>query len=161
MKTLIKAGLFALFLIALLTSFSAFAHRNGGGTAQMQDDILYYTNKFRKKQGLPPLQMSESLNKIATNHSRNMATGRTGFGHSGFNNRVDQAQGSLGRLTAYAENVAYGQMDAQEVVDGWIRSRGHRKNMLGNYNLIGIGVAKGGNGQLYFTQFFVQKPGKR
>jgi uncharacterized protein YkwD len=161
MKTLIKAGLLAFFLLSLLTSFAVFAHGNGGSASQMQEDILYYTNKFRKKQGLPPLQMSESLNRIATNHSRNMASGRTGFGHSGFESRVNQAQNSLGSLRAYAENVAYGQMDAEEVVDGWIRSRGHRKNMLGNYNLIGIGVGRARNGQLYFTQFFVQKQGAR
>lgn len=54
-----------------------------------------------------------------------------------------------------AENVAYGQRSASEVVGGWITSTGHRENIL-NRQLTetGIGIARAANGQLYFCQVF-------
>ena len=48
-------------------------------------------------------------------------------------------------------------MNAKQVVNMWLNSDGHRKNIEGNYNLTGIGVVKGKDGALYFTQIFVNK----
>lgn len=57
-----------------------------------------------------------------------------------------------------AENVAYnqGHQNPDRVaVDGWIKSVGHQKNMVGNFNLTGVGVAKNAQGEYYFTQIFM------
>lgn len=129
--------------------------RNSGDEEQ---DILFYVNKFRKSKGLAPLSLSETLSVEARSHSRSMANGRTGFGHDGFEQRIDGISKKLGRVSAAAENVAYGNLSAEAVVDGWIKSPGHRKNMLGNFNLIGIGTAKGKGNIVYFTQIFISKP---
>lgn len=131
------------------------AARNNG---DVEDDILYYVNKFRKSKGLPALKMSEPINQEARSHSKAMANGRTGFGHGGFESRIDDISKKLGRVSGAAENVAYGNLSAEAVVDGWIKSPGHRKNMLGNFNLIGIGAAKGKGNIVYFTQIFINKP---
>lgn len=123
----------------------------------LEEQILYYTNKFRKSKGLPPLQMQAVINQQAENHSRDMASGRTGFGHEGFEERVNRITQKLGgRVAGAAENVAYGNLDAEGVVNGWIKSPGHRRNMLGNYNLIGIGAARKGK-ITFFTQVFIKK----
>ena len=37
------------------------------------------------------------------------------------------------------------------IVDGWIDSPGHRKNMLSNSNVCGIAVYKSSDGSWYFT----------
>lgn len=134
---------------------AATAARNN---SDVEDDILYYVNKFRKSKGLPALKMSETINQEARSHSKAMANGRTGFGHSGFEGRIDDISKKLGRVSGAAENVAYGNLSAEAVVDGWIKSPGHRKNMLGNFNLIGIGAAKGKGNIVYFTQIFINKP---
>lgn len=123
----------------------------------LEDAILRYTNDYRKSQGKPPLQSDAAAAAQAENHSRNMAKGKTGFGHSGFQERVNVVSRRSGRVSAAAENVAYGQQDAASVVKGWIRSKQHRRNMLGNYNKIGIGVAKSRDGTLYFTQLFLKQ----
>ncbi len=47
-------------------------------------------------------------------------------------------------------------MDAREVVDGWLHSPGHRRNIMGDFRLTGIGVAEAANGMIYFTQIFVK-----
>lgn len=124
----------------------------------MEEDILFYVNKYRKSQGKSPLELSETLSVEARGHSRAMANGRTSFGHDGFEGRIDDISKKIGRVSAAAENVAYGNLDAEAVVNGWIKSPGHRKNMLGNFNLIGIGTAKGKGSIVYFTQIFVNKP---
>lgn len=123
----------------------------------MEEDILFYVNKFRKSHGLAPLQLNETICIEARQHSRDMATGRSKFGHSGFDDRADHLKEKLGKIQGVAENVAYGYLSAKAVVDGWIKSPGHRKNLLGNYNLIGIGVAKGDKNTLFYTQVFIRK----
>lgn len=124
----------------------------------MDEDILFYVNKFRRSKGLKPLALNSVLSKEARGHSKAMASGKTGFGHEGFESRIDDISKSIGTVRAAAENVAYGNLSAEAVVDGWIKSPGHRKNMLGDFNLIGIGTAKGKGNIVFFTQIFVNKP---
>ncbi|MGX5816816.1 CAP domain-containing protein [Chitinophaga lutea] len=126
--------------------------------ADMTEDILFYVNKFRKSKGKGPLQLNETINAEARSHSKAMASGRTGFGHDGFEQRIDDISKKLGRVSGAAENVAYGNLGAEAVVDGWIKSPGHRRNMLGDFNLIGIGTARGKGNITYFTQIFISKP---
>ena len=52
--------------------------------------------------------------------------------------------------------AAPGPMGAREVVDGWLHSPGHRRNIEGDFRLTGIGLAEGSNGMIYFTQIFVR-----
>lgn len=125
----------------------------------IEKDILYYTNQFRRSHGLQPLKMVRFINDIAADHSRDMARKRVGFGHRGFNKRTDLLKEKYGNI-ATGENVAYGKISGKEVVDIWINSPPHRKNLLGNYNLVGIGVAENNQGLLFFTQLFARVPGK-
>lgn len=137
--------------ILLLTStLSLFA-------SSLEKDILRYTNEFRQSKGKSILIMENVVNAQAEKHAINMAKGKTPFGHQGFKDRVRAIKSETGFISAAAENVAYGNMSAKEVVQGWINSPTHRKNLLGNYTHIGIGVAKNKNGRLYFTQLFVKK----
>lgn len=128
----------------------------GDGDAKLIKDILYYTNEFRASKGLPPLKLESYCSLLAQKHSDNMATGKVAFGHDQFEIRSDAATLKFKGISSVAENVAYGNLDAKGVVDGWIKSPGHRKNMLGDYNMIGIGTAQKGK-IIYFTQFFVKK----
>jgi uncharacterized protein YkwD len=40
------------------------------------------------------------------------------------------------------------------VVTGWMNSTGHRRNILGNYNEIGVAVIVNKNGEPYYCQVF-------
>jgi uncharacterized protein YkwD len=152
-----------LLFFSFFLSMQAWAcHRSAIGAdsavadKRMDEQILYYTNKFRKSQGKPPLQLVDIISREALDHSQDMAKGRTGFGHEGFEERVDHVGKKIGRVAAAAENVAYGNLDAEGVVNGWIKSPGHRRNMLGDYNLIGIGAAHGKGNIIFFTQVFIK-----
>lgn len=124
----------------------------------MEKGILYYVNQHRKSIGKPALQMLDAASTQAAIHSRNMATRKTAFSHDGFEGRVAAIKkASPGFYAAFAENVAYGEMTAEEVVNGWLHSPGHKKNIEGDYTLTGIGVSKAKNGTVYYTQIFLRK----
>lgn len=122
----------------------------------MEQSILYYVNLHRRAMRLAPLQLNPSESAIAAQHSRDMATGRAPFGHTGFHDRVSVLSRQVGPIGVAAENVAYGQMSAKEVVDGWLGSPGHRRNIEGNFRLTGIGLARDRNGRIYYTQIFTR-----
>jgi uncharacterized protein YkwD len=87
-----------------------------------------------------------------------MAGDKVPFGHNGFSKRVKRIAKSLSYRVA-AENVAYnrGYPDCVgNAFQGWLNSSGHRKHIVGNYQLTGIGVAKTPEGGYYFTQIFWQ-----
>jgi len=43
------------------------------------------------------------------------------------------------------------------VMDAWMNSDGHRKNILNaNYTQIGVGIAKTASGQYVWTQMFIR-----
>ena len=84
-----------------------------------------------------------------------MASQRVAFSHDGFEKRVKAISKSLEGV-GFAENVAYGQTSAEEVMESWLNSPGHKKNIEGNFTHIGVGIGKAKNGTLYFTQIFVK-----
>jgi len=125
----------------------------GGNMDTMESDILKYVNEDRISHGLSALQMSPLESSLAAKHSRDMSAGRVKFGHDGFNARAKTIQKALGSMEV-GENVAEGSMTAREVVDGWLHSPGHKKNIEGNFKLTGIGYASNKKGDIYFTQIF-------
>ena len=119
----------------------------------MESDILKYVNEDRAALGLTPLQMNDLESSLAAEHSHNMSTGKVKFGHDGFKARAKSIQKALGSVEI-GENVAEGSMTAREVVDGWLHSPGHKRNIEGNFTLTGIGYASDKKGDIYFTQIF-------
>lgn len=122
----------------------------------MEDEILRLVNAHRRSIRLAPLRMNAFESGVAARHSRDMATGRTPFGHEGFKDRMNTIRKKIGGIHVTAENVASGQMSAREVVDGWLHSPGHRRNIEGNFTLTGIGLARDRRGMIYFTQVFTR-----
>jgi uncharacterized protein YkwD len=91
-------------------------------------------------------------------HSQAMADGSASFSHQGFDDRVELISQILSYRSA-AENLAYNQGYSDPVdaaVQGWIKSEGHRRNMVGEFNLTGVGIARNGAGEYYFTQIFIR-----
>lgn len=123
----------------------------------VEASVLQYVNEYRKRQGLSSLKPLLAASKQANEHSKDMALRKTGFGHQGFEQRMQNIKQSFGWITASAENVAYGQLTAKEVVKGWLNSPGHKKNIEGNYTDTGIGIYADKNGVLFFTQIFLRK----
>lgn len=119
-------------------------------------EVLRLTNEAREKQGLPPLRLNESLTKAAQAHADDMAK-KGYFSHEAPDGtdmvvRIDRVGY---RYRGIAENIAMGQRSPQQAVDSWLKSPGHRRNMLnGAYRDLGVGVTKDSKGVLRWVQVF-------
>lgn len=124
---------------------------------KLADDILGYVNDYRQTKGLPALEMNVVMSSVAEQHSDDMANNKTPFGHEGFEERIRFISQKLGVLHKSAENVAYGNLSARQVVDVWLKSPGHRRNIEGKYTVTGIGISTASDGTIFFTQIFAAK----
>lgn len=126
--------------------------------------LVLFTNKERAKADLPALKLSPALSFLARGQSKNMCDKRT-LAHESdsfppgwrrFSDRLKMA-----KLRAGAENVAYRTSStdvekwAREVVEGWMKSIAHRKNILNaDFIYLGIGTANCADNYIYATQVF-------
>lgn len=113
--------------------------------------VLSYVNKERAKRGLSKLKMSQGLNNVA---NRRAAEISLYYSHQ----RPNGEKNSFGMYPwkyNVAENIAINQKSPKEVVQAWMKSKVHKKNILNKkFNSSGIGCFKI-NGVIYWTQFFV------
>ncbi len=123
---------------------------------QYQMVILEEVNAYRHLKGLPELLFSETISKEARQHSQDMADYKMKFEHQDFNLRMAHIKKEVKAFGGGAENIAYFKIPPKQVVQKWLSSSGHKRNIEGHYNLTGIGVAQDKNGWIYYTQIFVQ-----
>ena len=106
-----------------------------------EDQVLAAVNKARAGAGCRALTVNAKLVAAAKGHAKAMAE-KNFFSHSGkdgskFSTRI-KAQGySYSRV---AENIGAGQSSAAAIMDTWLGSAGHRKNIL-NCALTETGIA--------------------
>jgi uncharacterized protein YkwD len=125
--------------------------------AAFEDEVLALTNAERAKVGCAALRLNTALRTAARNHSTDMARNNY-FSHTG---RNGSSPGDRMRAAGYdtsrgwAENIAAGYRTPAAVMDGWMNSTGHRNNILNcNLRALGVGAARVGTGQIYWTQAF-------
>ena len=122
--------------------------------------VTRYTNQARARHNLQPLSRYLALQSAAQGHSNWIA--RHSFSHTGHQGSTPhqriKAIGFGGQMTA--ENIYKfpARRDhkklASDLVEGWMKSTGHRANILnGQLRYIGVGVAESGN-YIYATQNF-------
>ncbi len=114
--------------------------------------VLYWTNLVRKQHGLRPLKAGPCVDRFAETWTANMAA-RDVFRHQ----RLRPILRRCHRHRA-AENIAYatGSLSAQQVVQMWMRSPGHRHNILTRrYKALGVSAWRSADtGRVYVTQDF-------
>ena len=131
----------------------------GNNKDEIGKKCLELTNKFRARNNLPPLKWDDSIWKISLTHSKNMGDKKVPFGHKGFNERIKQfpfhyslACENVFMCQGYSENSI-----ADNAVNGWINSPGHRKNLLSDTNYCAIATYRTPSGAYYLTQMFARK----
>ena len=146
---LVPAAFFGVVLLA------APAQAAVTSTTTMESDIVFWTNHQRVKAGCKALTVNGSLTKAGRVHSAWMA--RTGtFSHVGNGGSTFDARiRSAGYSKPSAENIAWGYRSGSDVVNAWMKSPGHRTNMLNCASkTVGVGAVYAANGNPYFTQDF-------
>jgi uncharacterized YkwD family protein/spore coat assembly protein SafA len=125
----------------------------------IESQVVQLTNQERAKHGLRPLTQDWELSRVARYKSVDMRD-KNYFSHTSptYGSPFTMMKNFGISYRAAAENIAAGQTTAQEVVNSWMNSPGHRANILsGNYTYIGVGYAKGGSQRHYWTQMFISK----
>jgi uncharacterized protein YkwD len=115
--------------------------RRGASTVQLRVAALDAINRPRTQAGLPPLTMDARLDRASQAHSDDMAA-HNFVGHYGSNgSRPDQRVRAAGvRYVETAEDVGTGD-SIQAVIEGLMDSPAHRWAILGDFHVIGIGIA--------------------
>ena len=128
-----------------------FALALGCARAEEETDraLLNEHNRQRTQSGLNPLVMDQTLCDYAQSHAEKMAE-RQLLVHSSMSNLAVRAgNGNV------AENIAWGQNSEEEVFASWMKSPGHRANILGKrYKRIGFGVKEDERGRKYWCAVF-------
>ena len=115
---------------------------------QVRKQILAAVNAARRKAGAPLLKANADLDEAAQRHAADMLA-RNFFAHespSGTTVR-ERARAAGYRWRTIGENIAEGQLSVGEVMDTWMRSPGHRSNILDkSFKELGVGLAMGPSG---------------
>ena len=112
-------------------------------------------NTERTKNNLNILYYSDKASKSSRKHSKDMMI-KNYFDHTNKKNEspFDRMEEEGINYKNAGENIAAGQSSAIYAHHAWMNSLGHRKNILGNYKYIGVGVVFGGYYNIYYTQNF-------
>jgi len=116
--------------------------------------MICLVNKERRRNNVPYLAYSKALANCAQRHSkyqynkRSMTHNESSSAYTTPMKRIKKA--GFKNVSACAENVAYNYRSIEKVMVGWMKSSGHKKNILNKkYTHFGAGM-KG----YYWTQNF-------
>jgi uncharacterized protein YkwD len=147
-------------LVALAALFVTVAHAATPVRVELERGVLNAVNEVRRAHRLPPLAEDSVLADVARRHSCSMAE-RGFFEHDdpggiGMAQRLAEARKPY---LAAAEHIARIETSGDPVaraVDGWMKSPGHRENILSSrFTTTGVGVCRAGRA-VYFTQLFLR-----
>jgi len=124
----------------------------------LEDEVARLVNAERAKNGLPALTVNWQAARVARYKSQDMID-KNYFAHNSptYGSPFNMMESFGLKFSSAAENIAYGQKTAAEVMNSWMNSPGHRANILSKtVTQIGVGCAKKSNGTLYWTQMFLK-----
>jgi hypothetical protein len=137
--------------LLLVISVSAGVGLAAAADSGTENEFLSLINSTRANSGLGPLEVNGGLQSHARNHTQDMiAAGK--IYHSS-NGELSAAGGS--GWTRIGENVGRGQSPSS-LHSAFMDSSGHKANILGDYNYVGIGTDSA-DGYLYVTVVFMKK----
>lgn len=121
-----------------------------------EQEVIRLVNKERAEAGLPALKYDWELARVAKYKSKDM----NNVGYFSHNSPTYGSPFTMMKdfgisYKSAGENIARGQASAEEVVNAWMNSPGHRENILdGDFTHIGVGYVDDGH---HWTQMFIKK----
>jgi len=126
------------------------------GIGKFEQQVIDLTNVQRQQNGLPPLKADTKLSGVAEKKSLDMQQ-KNYFSHTSptYGSPFDMMRDFGVTYRSAGENIAMGQRTPQEVVQAWMNSEGHRRNILNkDFTHIGVGFEQSG---YHWTQMFISK----
>ena len=123
--------------------------------SEIESSILELVNAHRKSLELEPLKPIAEVSLEAESHNYYMLeVGKVS--HDNFGARYENLVEAVGAKSV-SENVGFGYRTAEAVVNAWLNSDGHKKNIEGNHYYYGVSVVDDAEGRNYFTNIFIRK----
>lgn len=119
--------------------------------AGQENEFLAAINSSRSAAGLAPLEVSGGLQTLARSHSVDMANADQIYHSTGAQLAAAAGPG----YTKLGENVGRGP-GVSALHSAFMNSSGHKANILGDYNYVGIGTTTK-DGYIYVTTIFMKK----
>lgn len=117
---------------------------SGSSGSAQADEVVSLVNEERADHGCDPVTTDDRLTSAAQEHSEDMDH-RDYMNHQSPDDEGPAERAERHGYHAFgAENVAKGQSSAEQVMDSWMDSDGHRANIL-NCDLESIGVGESGS----------------
>jgi len=149
------ALLTALALLCGVFAMPAAAAPQTIDTAGFADETLRLVNAERAAKGLAALGALDPLSAAAQKRAEEVSVK--------FSHTRPSFRGCFTVLADYGlvstragENIASGYRSPAEAVNGWMKSSGHRANILGDFDKLGVGVCVR-NGTAYWVQLFIRE----
>lgn len=121
-------------------------------SATYENSAISQTNSERAHRDRKKLKKSKCLDRFAEKQARAMAGG-----HSMYHQSMKPIMKKC-HLSQVGENVAFGYTNGKAVVDAWMHSPDHKKNLLNSrHRLIGLGAYQDAGGHWYVSQVFGRK----
>lgn len=122
--------------------------------SQTEQEVVNLVNQERQKAGLKPLQIDIKTSNVARLKAEDMKK-KGYFSHTSptYGSPFDMLKQFGVTYKTAGENIAKGQRTPQQVVDAWMNSEGHKRNIL-SQSFTHIGV---GNSSNYWVQMFISK----
>lgn len=121
-----------------------------------QKELLRLHNQERAKRHRKPLRFHRVLNKSSVSYAKQMSRepgnylSHTGPDGSTLVDRILKAGGT--RFRMMGENIAFGQRSPRRVTKAWMKSTGHRRNIL-NARFRYVGFGKAGSAPHWVANF--------
>lgn len=118
-------------------------------------EVFDLANSVRARLGKTLFKWDEKAAVAARKHSEDMAV-KNYFDHTSPDGKspFDRMEDEGIKFSRAAENIAMGQTNSIEAHETLMNSPGHRSNILGDCEKLGVGVYIGSGNKIYYTQNF-------
>ncbi|MBD5542939.1 MAG: hypothetical protein HDR01_01515 [Lachnospiraceae bacterium] len=122
--------------------------------ASFAEQVVKLVNEERAKAGLNPVTLDKEIEAAALIRAKEI---QSSFSHTRPNgssfSTVLKEQGI--RYSGAGENIAWGQISPEAVMEAWMNSDGHRANILNpKFTKLGVGYDQSAKGRNYWVQLF-------
>ena len=122
---------------------------------QYENEVISLVNQERKKAGVAELTIDSDLMEATDIRAKELVSKYSHTRPDGTSCFTVFKEVGIDSYRAVGENIARGQKTPAAVMESWMNSSGHRRNILSaNYERIGVGCYQGADGKLNWVQLF-------